>query len=82
MVDKRKLNKKKFKNWEEFEWGRRYQYEIEVKLGWKARYVKEVDINENALRFYQEIYDNEGRLIEVHHKYPIDEAHIRLKDKT
>jgi hypothetical protein len=43
--------------------------------GWKARYVKEVDADEVTVRFYQEIYDGTGKLVEVHHKYPVDHGH-------
>lgn len=42
-----------------------------------ARYVKEVDAFEATMKFYQEIYDHLGRLIEIHEKYPIDKGHIR-----
>ena len=45
------------------------------KQGWKARYVKEVDADEVTVRFYQEIYDDAGKLVEVHHKYPVDHGH-------
>jgi hypothetical protein len=31
--------------------------------------------NERTLRFCQEIYDEQGRLVEVHEKYPIDRGH-------
>jgi hypothetical protein len=44
-------------------------------MGWRARYLKEVDADEKTLRFSQEIYDGEGRLVEVHEKYPIDRGH-------
>lgn len=27
------------------------------------------------MRFYQEIYDETGRLVEVHEKYPVDKGH-------
>jgi len=48
--------------------------------GWKARYVKEVDEEENTLVFYQEIYNEKGRLVEMHKKYPIDKGHEKVKD--
>jgi hypothetical protein len=35
------------------------------KLGWLARYLKEVDANETTLRFWQEIHDDKGRLVEA-----------------
>ena len=37
--------------------------------------MKEVDINELTVRFYQEVYDGNGRLREIHHKYPVDLGH-------
>jgi hypothetical protein len=37
--------------------------------------MKEVDANETTLRFWQEIYNEEGRLVEVHEKYPVDRGH-------
>jgi hypothetical protein len=44
-------------------------------MGWRARYLKEVDADEKTLRFSQEIYDAERRLVEVHEKFPIDRGH-------
>ena len=46
--------------------------------GWRVRYVKDVDSNEVTLRFYQEVYDAKGDLIEVHHKYPVDLGHRKV----
>ena len=37
--------------------GRRYRLDVPGKLGWLARYLKEVDASETAVRFWQEIYD-------------------------
>ena len=31
-----------------------------------ARYLKEVDVQETTLRFWQEIYDDQGKLVEIH----------------
>ena len=39
---------------------------------WVARYLKEVDANETTLRFWQEIYDDQGKLVETHEKFPVD----------
>ncbi|HBT47680.1 MAG TPA: hypothetical protein DEA73_07380 [Peptococcaceae bacterium] len=76
---RRRQNEKKFGNWEELlDGGRRYWYEVSGRIGWKARYIKEVDNNENTLRFYQEIYNSEGKLIEIHEKYPIDRGHQKV----
>ncbi len=48
------------------------------RLGWRARYLKEVNAEEVTLRFWQEIYDDEGRLVEVHEKYPVDKGHEKV----
>jgi hypothetical protein len=64
---KRRRNERVFENWEELpDGGRRYWYEVTGRLGWKARYVKEVDADENTLRFWQEIYNERGELVEIH----------------
>lgn len=57
--------------------GRLYWYELVGRNGWRARYIKEVDGDETTLRFCQEIYDEQGRLVEVHEKYPVDKGHRR-----
>ena len=31
-----------------------------------------------TLRFWQEIYDDQGRLVEIHEKYPLDEGHRKV----
>ena len=45
------------------------------RMGWLARYLKEVDANETTVRFWQEIYDDQGKLVEIHEKYPVDKGH-------
>jgi hypothetical protein len=73
---KRKLNEKKFPNWEKLpDGGRRYYLEVQGKHGWKARYVKEVDAMEQTITFYQEIYDVNNSLTEIHEKFPVDKGH-------
>jgi hypothetical protein len=73
---KRRQNERKFGNWTELpNGGRRYWYEVRGRTGWLARYVKEVDAEEATARFYQEIYDENGRLVEIHEKYPVDKGH-------
>ena len=49
--------------------------DITGRLGWRARYVKQVDTQENTVRFWQEIYDGRGNLVEIHEKYPVDKGH-------
>lgn len=69
-------NEKKFEHWNELSnSGRRYWYEVAGHHGWKARYVKDVDANERTQRVWQEIFNAEGELVEVHVKYPVDSGH-------
>lgn len=76
---KRKENEKKFKYWKPTdEGGRIYWHDVKGRHGWSARYVKEVDKNENTLRFIQEIYNENAVLVEVHEKFPIDKGHKKL----
>ncbi len=72
----RAQNEAKFGRWDELSGGgRRYWLEVHGRLGWLARYLKEVDAEETTLRFWQEIYDDQGQLVEVHEKYPVDRGH-------
>lgn len=72
----RAQNEKKFAHWDELPGGgRRYRMDVRDRLGWLARYWKEVDANETTLRFWQEIYDDQGNLVEIHEKFPIDKGH-------
>ena len=72
----RAQNERKFGGWENLPDGRRrYWIEVAGRQGWRARYLKEVDVNEVTLRFWQEIYDGQGKLVEIDEKYPLDEGH-------
>jgi len=72
----REQNEKKFGQWVATPGGgRRYWMDVPGRQGWRARYLKEVDANESTLRFWQEIYDGQGRLSEIHEKYPLDKGH-------
>lgn len=76
---RRKKNEKKFGSWKDLlNGGRVYHYELKGRHGWKARYVKEVDVSELTVRFQQEIYDPYGRLVEIHKKYPVDKGHKQI----
>ena len=76
---KRRQHEKKFGSWEILPGGgRRYWYDIQGRHGWKARYVKEVDADEVTLRFAQEIYNDQGKLVEIHQKFPIDTGHTKV----
>jgi len=77
----RPQNERKFGSWEELpNGGRRYWFEVAGRRGWKARYVKEVDADENTVRFWQEIYDDQGKLVEIHEKYPVDTGHQQVQE--
>ena len=76
---KRKQNEKVFSNFDELENGnRKYWFEIIVKFGWKAKYVKIVDKEEITISFIQEIYNDKGELEEIHEKYPVDKGHVKI----
>jgi hypothetical protein len=75
-MSSRAQNEKKFGTWEELpNGGRRYWLDIAGRLGWRARYLKQVDAQENTVGFWQEIYDGQDRLVEIHEKYPVDKGH-------
>ena len=76
---KRRANERKFEHWNDLpNGGRKYWYDVSGRLGWVARYVKEVDVQEETIRFYQEIYNERGVLVEYHQKYPENTGHKRL----
>ncbi len=82
MNKKQHQNERKFPNWDELSTGgRQYWYDVPGRFGWLARYVKEVDADENTIRFYQEIYNENGALVEIHHKYPKDLGHHKVKEE-
>ena len=75
-------NERKFGQWEDLpDGGRRYWLDVPGSRGWSARYVKEVDSQENTSCFYQEIRDETGKLIEVHEKHPEDRGHRKLQEQ-
>lgn len=75
----REQNEQKFQQWEDLPRGeRRYWLDVASRSDWKVRYVKEVDANEVTVRFYQEVYNEIGELVEVHHKYPVDLGHRKV----
>jgi hypothetical protein len=77
---KRKENEKKFGVWDDLPDGSRHYFcEVLGHHGWTARYVKEVDAKERTIRFYQEIYDEQGQLVEIHEKYPVDKGHSKVR---
>lgn len=75
----RAQNERKFDDWKGLEeGGRLYWLDIASRTGWLARYCKRVDASENTVRFWQEIYDESGRLVEIHEKFPVDKGHRRV----
>lgn len=71
-MSKRTQNEIKFGQWEELPGGGRlYRLEVRGRFGWLALYKKEVDAREATIRFWQEIFDDQGRLVEIHEKYPL-----------
>jgi len=78
-VSTRAQNEKKFSRWDELpNGGRRYQLDVPGRMGWLARYLKEVDANEATVRFWQEIYDDKGKRVETHEKFPVDKGHKKV----
>ena len=75
----RTQNEKKFGQWEELPGGGRCHLldglDVHGRQGWRARYLKVVNAGEITLGFWQEIYDEQGKLTELHEKYPVDKGH-------
>lgn len=72
----REQNERRFPYWEELPNGGRRYYRIRRgRVQGYARYVKIVDADEVTVSLVQEIYDDEGRLIGIHQKYPEDTGH-------
>ena len=75
----RSQNENKFGAWEEMPGGaRRYHRDVIGRFGWMARYLKEVNARELTVRFWQEIYDQNGKLVEIHEKFPVDSGHKKV----
>jgi len=54
-VSTRVQNEKKFGNWNDLPGGgRRYWLDVAGRMGWRARYCKDVDSEEATVRFWQE----------------------------
>jgi hypothetical protein len=72
----RPQNEKRFKNWEDSsDGGRRYWTDRKGAVSGFQRMIKVVDSEETTLQLLQEIYDDNGTLIERHQKYPVDTVH-------
>ncbi|MDE3067875.1 MAG: hypothetical protein KGJ60_10040 [Verrucomicrobiota bacterium] len=44
-------------------------------IHWRARCWKEVDADETTAHFWQELYGDTGKRIEMHEKFPVDKGH-------
>jgi hypothetical protein len=78
----RRINENKFGNWVELSGsGRLHWLDVPGRMNWKAWYLKEVDSQETTIRFWQEIFDERGVLVEVHHKYPTDFGHRSIESQ-
>lgn len=78
--NKRQLNEAEFEHWEDLEdGGRKYWFDVKGKVKGFARYTKLVNREEVTVSFVQEIYDQEGKLIQIHEKYPVDKGHIKVE---
>lgn len=79
MNKKRIQDERKYGNWEELPKGsRRYWFDVFGRDKGIARYCKEVDEDDNIVKFWQEIYNEDGKMIEIHEKYPVDKGHKKL----
>jgi hypothetical protein len=82
-VTTRYQNERKFGHWRQLPaGGRLYWIDVAGKTNRRARYLKEVDADEKIVRFWQEIYDDQGRLVAIHEKYPVDLGHQPAQGQT
>ena len=79
-IKRRREHGRRYGNWDELPTGGRcYWRDIAGRRpGWCARYCLEVDAQEQTLRFWQEIYNADGRLVETHQKFPVDTGHQQV----
>jgi hypothetical protein len=78
-LNQRRQNESRFHSWHNLPGGGRlYWYDLPGRDHGVARYFKEVDANETTLRFWQEIRDANGRVTEVHLKFPLDSGHRKF----
>jgi len=78
----REQNERRFKQWQDFaDGGRRYWTDRRGIISGFQRLIKIVDEHEKTMQIVQEIYNEEGILIERHQKYPVDSGHERIVDE-
>lgn len=76
----REQNEKVFPSWEQLpDGGRRYWRDRPGASFGFQRLVKIVDADETTMFVIQEIYNDDGTLIERHQKYPTDTGHQILE---
>ena len=72
-------NERRYPQWIDLPNGERiYTRNVPGRDGGYALYHKTVDAGENTVKIVQEIYDDRGRLIGLHEKFPIDNGHIDI----
>lgn len=77
----REQNERRFGSWNDLPGGgRRYWTDRRGAVSGFQRMIKIVDEDEITLQVVQEIYNDEGVLVERHQKYPEDAGHERLVD--
>ena len=78
----REQNERRFRHWQDLPDGRRrYWTDRQGMVSGFQRMIKMVDTDETTLQVLQEIYNDEGVLIERHQKYPVDTGHEILVDE-
>lgn len=81
MSKTRRRNKREWPQWEDLPdgrrryWKRKAGYRWGYQVFWKEVTFDPISALETTVRVWQEIYSDDGRLVEVHHKYPEDTGH-------
>jgi|JI7StandDraft_1071085.scaffolds.fasta_scaffold521057_1 hypothetical protein len=79
----RRQNEKDFDHWEDFPDGkRRYWFDRKGAIWGVQRIIKIVDKDEKTLFLIQEIYNDDGELVESHQKFPTDTGHQIIKSQS
>ena len=79
----RQQTEKDFDHWEDLpDGGRCYWFDRKSAIWGVQRIVKIVDQNEKTQFLIQEIYNDDGQLVERHQKFPIDTGHEIIKPES
>ena len=79
----RRQNEQEFRHWDELpNGGRRYWRDRKGRVHGFQRIVKVVDAEENTLLVVQEVYNEQGELVERHQKFPQDTGHEIIKPEV